>query len=144
MPDIPVHMSLERLAELTVAAHPEFAGARFTILADGWDSVALDIDDRFIVKFPRHDRAEEALRREVRSLSVIGPRVEMPVPEMRLFEAPVIHTLHRKLPGSALDPAVYAEVPEPMRAEIAERLGSFMHRFTASRRRCCGRQAPDR
>lgn len=125
MPDIPVHMSLERLRELTVAGHPQFANARFTILADGWDSVALDIDDRYIIKFPRDTDAEAALQREVVLLSVIAPRVLMPVPRMGLHDIPVTHTIHAKLPGSALDPAAYAKVPETMRAEIGERLGLF-------------------
>lgn len=125
MPEIPAHMSLERLRELTVAGHPQFAGARFTILADGWDSVALDIDDRYIIKFPRHEVAEQSLRREVLLLSVIGPRVLMPVPRMDLHDIPVTHTIHAKLPGRALDPAAYDKVPESMRAEIGERLGQF-------------------
>ena len=125
MPEIPAHMSLERLRELTVAGHPQFAGARFTILADGWDSVALDIDDRYIIKFPRHEVAEQSLRREVLLLSVIGPRVLMPVPHMDLHDIPVTHTIHAKLPGRALDPTAYAKVPESMRAEIGERLGQF-------------------
>lgn len=118
-------MSLERLRELAVAGHPQFAGARFTILADGWDSVALDVDDRYIIKFPRHEIAEQSLRREVLLLSVIAPRVLMPVPRMDLHDIPVTHTIHAKLPGHALDPAAYAKVPENMRAEIGERLGQF-------------------
>ena len=125
MPEIPAHMSLERLRELTVAGHPQFAGARFTILADGWDSVALDIDDRYIIKFPRHEVAEQSLRREVLLLSVIAPRVLMPVPVMDLHDIPVAHTIHAKLPGRALAPAAYDKVPESMRAEIGERLGQF-------------------
>lgn len=125
MPEIPVHMSLERLRELTVAGHSQFAGARFTILADGWDSVALDVDNRYIIKFPRHEVAEQSLRREVLLLSVIAPRVLMPVPRMDLHDIPVTHTIHAKLPGRALDPATYAKVPESMRAEIGERLGQF-------------------
>lgn len=125
MPEIPVHMSLERLRELAVAGHPQFAGARFTILADGWDSVALDVDDRYIIKFPRHEEAEQSLRREVLLLSIIGPRVLMPVPRMDLHDIPVTHTIHAKLPGRALDPVAYAAVPESMRVEIGKRLGQF-------------------
>jgi len=125
MPALPPHMSLDRLRELTLAAHPEFSGARFTALADGWDSVALDIDGEFIVKFPREADAEAALRREVALLSVIAPRVTMPVPAMKLFEAPVPHTLHAKLKGISLDPEAYAKTSEATRSTIGEQLGLF-------------------
>lgn len=125
MPDLPQTMSLEALREATIVAHPEFAASAFSVIADGWDSVALDIDDRFIVKFPRHAKGEAALRRETALLSVIGPRVSMPVPKMTLFEAPNLHTLHEKLGGSALDPAAYALVSEAARQATGERLGLF-------------------
>ncbi|PXA97453.1 aminoglycoside resistance protein [Nostoc sp. 3335mG] len=118
-------MSLPALRALTVAAHPQFAASRFALMADGWDSVALDVDDHFILKFPRRAEGETALRREVALLGVIRPRVALPVPDMHFFAAPVPHTLHRKLPGTALDPEAYARVPEAMRAEIGESLGRF-------------------
>lgn len=125
MPDIPIHMSLETLRADAVLAHPEFADSQFTMLADGWDSVALDIDDRYIIKFPRHDMGAAGLRNEGRLLDLIGRSVDLPVPSPLAFELPRYHTMHRKLPGVALDPAVYATLAEPTRQAIGEQLGLF-------------------
>lgn len=125
MPALPEHMTIDALRDLAVAAHPEFEQSTFTLLSDGWDSVGLDVDDRFILKFPRRVEGEEKLRREARLLAVIRPRVDMPLPELEVSETPVVHTLHAKLTGAALDPATYSRVPEAGRATIGEQLGRF-------------------
>ncbi|WP_236020765.1 hypothetical protein [Devosia sediminis] len=108
MPDLPPDMTLARLTQWAIEAHPELEGARFSILADGWDSVALDVDDRWILKFPRHQLGVEGLRREAAVLDVVRGAVEMPVAAIALFEAPVLHSMHAKIPGVSLLPALYA------------------------------------
>jgi hypothetical protein len=40
---------------------PELSDSEFAFLTAGWDCVAVDVDDRLIFKFPRHDAAEKAL-----------------------------------------------------------------------------------
>ena len=73
MPIAAAPLTLDQLRDIIVADHPETSGGRFSLLTEGWDSVAVDLDDRLIFKFPREARAEEALMREARLLEVIRP-----------------------------------------------------------------------
>ena len=53
-------------------------------------------------------------------LALIRPQVELPVPEMELFEAPRLFSCHRKLPGQFLETADYRPLTERQRDAIAD------------------------
>jgi hypothetical protein len=87
---------------IIIAHFPECAHARFKVLTHSWDSVAIDVDDEFIFKFPVDAKAREALRMEARLLMYIRPRVSLPVPNMTLHGGPPLFSRHRKLKGEHL------------------------------------------
>ena len=141
MPDLPPDMPLERLRAAVLANHPELADARFTVLTAGWDSVALDVDDRIIFKFPRHEQGAANLRREAALLEIIRPAVTLPVPNLQLLEQPILHSRHAKLAGGFLEPAVYADLPAADRERLGEALGRFyaeLHAIDTARLRAAG------
>jgi aminoglycoside phosphotransferase (APT) family kinase protein len=131
MPDLPPELDLLEMRARAEDAHPELAGLPMSILSDGWDSVAVDVDDRFILKFPRHAAGEAGLRHEAVVLGVIRPAVAMPLADLHLHELPVPHSLHHKLPGVSLLPALYHTLAEPVRDGIADRLGHFFAQLHA-------------
>lgn len=104
---------------------PELATARFELATAGWDSVAVDVDDRLIFKFPRHAVAEKALLREARLLAVIRPRISMPVPDLSIEPGPPLFSVHEKLKGVHLITADYDRLPQAARQQLGERLGRF-------------------
>ena len=110
---------------LVATAHPDLAGAPIRLLGAGWDCVGLDVDDRLIIKVPRHQEGAIALERETKLLDLVRPAVTIPVPEMRFFHRPRAHSLHRKLQGVHLLPADYASLPEATRTMLAEDLARF-------------------
>ena len=117
--------SLDALRAVVVERFPEHAGGAFSLLAEGWDSVAVDVDDRLIFKFPRHPRGEAALRREVAILDVVRAAVSMPVPSLTLFETPQTFSRHAKIPGDHLVTAQYDALPETSRQQLGEAMGRF-------------------
>ena len=117
--------SLETLRAIITERFPELADARFTLLSEGWDSVAVDIDDRLIFKFPRHERGEAALRREAAILGIVGATVTLPVPKLTVFDTPRIFSRHEKLPGDHLLPAQYDALDEAARQALGQALGQF-------------------
>ena len=117
--------SLDALRTVIIERFPEHAGGHFSLLAEGWDSVAVDIDDSLIFKFPRHPRGEAALRREVALLDIVAPVVSMPVPRLDLFEQPQTFSRHRKLAGDHLFTAQYEKLDERSRQQLGEALGLF-------------------
>ncbi|MGV8853729.1 MAG: phosphotransferase family protein [Devosia sp.] len=117
--------SLDTLRAIIIDKFPEHAGAQFTLLSEGWDSVAVDIDGRLIFKFPRHERGEAALRREAAILGTVGATVTLPVPKLVLFDTPRIFSRHEKLPGDHLLPAQYDALDELARQALGEALGQF-------------------
>lgn len=50
------HQTRDSLCETILAGFPELAGATFSLATAGWHSIAVDVDDRLIFKFPRWNR----------------------------------------------------------------------------------------
>jgi len=78
--------ALEKLRTTVLRVFPEHAASDFRLHAAGWDSYAVDVDDRLIFKFPRRAQADARLRNEAKLLSVVRPSITMPVPEIVLHE----------------------------------------------------------
>ena len=116
---------LDTLKATILDRFPDLAGSSFSLLTQGWDSIAVDVDDRLIFKFPRNEIAEKSLIREIGLLDVIRPAVAMPVPDIRLIDAPRIFSCHRKLKGSYLETHHYIRLPAKAREDLALRLARF-------------------
>ncbi|WP_221931020.1 aminoglycoside phosphotransferase family protein [Telmatospirillum sp. J64-1] len=111
------------------------------MLTAGWDSIAVDVDDRLIFKFPRHDAAEQALRTEASLLAVIRPAVAMPVPDLILCPGPPLFSRHAKLKGEHLLAAEYERLPEAARQRLAAELALFyaqLHGLEAKKMEAAG------
>lgn len=118
--------AVEHLRTAVLAAFPDLAGKRFVLHNKGWDSVALDVGDRMIFKFPRNAIAERRLRREAGILAALHTRdLHMTVPRMVLHAGPPLFSSHRKLPGTVLEPREYAALPDAARARLAHDLARF-------------------
>jgi aminoglycoside phosphotransferase (APT) family kinase protein len=138
--------SLDALRDVIVGSFPEHADASFTLLSEGWDSVAVDVDDKLIFKFPRHPRGEAALRREAAILGVVEAAVTLPVPRLMLFDAPQTFSRHEKLPGDHLLPAHYDALGESARQALGEALGQFyaeLHTIDPAQATAVGLQPAD-
>lgn len=123
---------LEPFLSAILARFPELAGARIEWHTTGWHSVAADVDDRWIFKFPRHPEAERALRREASLLAAVRPAVTMPVPELELLSGTPLFSRHAKLKGAHLVTAQYDRLSERSRQELAVALARFyaeLHRL---------------
>ncbi|QDZ09437.1 phosphotransferase family protein [Devosia ginsengisoli] len=124
--------TLEGLRDIIVGRFPELADERCIMISEGWDSVAVDVGDRIIFKFPRHPHGEAALRREVAILGLVGAAVSMRVPVLGLFETPRIFSRHDKIPGEHLVTTQYDALDERSRQRLGEVMGQFyaeLHRI---------------
>jgi aminoglycoside phosphotransferase (APT) family kinase protein len=115
----------ETLRSVIVKVFPDLAASRFTPQTQGWDSVAIDVDDRLIFKFPRHEGRCAGLVREAALLAIIRPAVTLPVPNMTLHEGPPLFSRHDKLRGGYLEPPLYVDFGEPARDRLAQDLALF-------------------
>jgi hypothetical protein len=113
------------LRPVIVRAFPDLASSVFTPQPRGWDSFAIDVDDRLIFKFPRHDAARTRLVREAALLAIIHPAVTLPTPDMTLHQGPPLFSRHHKLRGDYLEPRIYANLPERARDRLADDLARF-------------------
>ena len=118
-------MRLETLRDVVVRCFPELSRSTFTVLMEGWDSIAVDVDGRLIFKFPRHEEASARLRREAGLLAVIRPAVTMPVPDLALHDGPPLFSRHAKLPGEHLLSRHYETMPETARQRLAADMALF-------------------
>lgn len=134
-------VSLDALQATIVDRFPEHRDGRFTLLTAGWDCVAVDVDDRLIFKFPRHDDARQALVTEASLLAVVRPKLTMPVPELSLFSEPTPFSRHAKLPGEHLVTAQYEQLPVTARDRLAADMALFyaqLHELPADAMKAAG------
>ncbi|TKT74975.1 aminoglycoside phosphotransferase family protein [Aquamicrobium sp. LC103] len=117
--------TLDDLRAAIVNVFPEHETSRFSLLPPGWHSEAVDVDDRFVFKFPRHEEAERALEKEARVLSLVRPAVTMPVPDLTVIAGPPMFSRHEKLKGDHLVTTQYAVLPEAARQRLAADIALF-------------------
>lgn len=120
---------------------PELTASVFKLATKGWDSMAIDVDDRLIFKFPRNPGAERALVKEAALLGVIRPALSMAVPDMRIHDGPPIFSSHAKLQGEHFITDDYAVLPETARQRLGDDLARFyaeLHVLDADRMRALG------
>lgn len=115
----------DALMERVAKVFPDLAGLPHRILGAGFDSVALDVDDRFVFRFPRHQEAEQALLREAALLGAIRARLTMTVPDLVLVAGNPLFSRHHKIAGDHLLAADYDRLDEATRARLAADLALF-------------------
>jgi len=113
------------LRAVIVKVFPDLAAGAFTPQTRGWDSIAIDVDDRLIFKFPRHEPGRAGLVREAALLAIIHPAVTLPTPDMTLHEGPPLFSRHDKLRGGYLEPPLYTALADPARDRLAQTLALF-------------------
>lgn len=118
-------MSMDPFRAAITAAFPELSSSTFRLLSAGWDSTAVDVDDRLVFKFPRHRAAASRLAREATLLAVIRPAVTMTVPHLILHPGPPLFSRHEKIPGEHLVTAQYDRLPEELLSDLAEQMAVF-------------------
>ncbi|OWV76140.1 aminoglycoside resistance protein [Rhizobium sp. R634] len=126
---------------LITSVFPHLTGAVFRLTAKSWDSMAVDVDDTLIFKFPRHLGAERALVKEAAVLDIIRPSLSMAVPDMRIHDGPPIFSSHAKLEGEHLIAEDYDALGEGNRQHLADDLARFyaeLHELDADRLRSAG------
>ena len=116
---------LEELRPFIQRYCPELSKARFALLSEGWNCLAIDVDDRWIFKFPRSARFEEALLREAAILRKLRPRLTMPVPDLVIENGPPLFSRHRKIPGEHLLKAQLGALTRASRLRLASDLAGF-------------------
>lgn len=104
---------------------PDLDGLPHHILGAGFDSVALDVDGRFVFKFPRHQEAEQALLREAALLGAIRGRLTMPLPDLVLVAGSPLFSRHHKIPGAYLLSGDYDRLDGAVRARLSSDLALF-------------------
>lgn len=134
-------IDLSEMRAIIVRDFPELAKAEFRPLTAGWHSAAVDVDDRLIFKFPRHETAQHALIKEASLLALVRPAVTMPVPDLTLHEGPPLYSRHGKLRGDHLVTAQYDRLPEPAQDALGRRMGEFyaqLHEFDQNAMKTAG------
>ena len=88
---------------------------------EGWDSVAFDIGDEWIIRVPRRPEVRADLRKEAALLPLLAGKLPVPVPEVAALEdnPTAFLIVHRKIRGTPLS----ASVDDPA---LARDVGGFL------------------
>lgn len=118
--------------------YPDLPIQRYTVFTNGWDSLALALDDTWLVRCARRPDVEAQLAIEARLLPALAPALPAPIPHFELIGDPGARgptfAGYRLLPGVAL-PDALAAAPDQASA-LACQIGAFLgalHAFPLER-----------
>ena len=122
-PPAPPDRSMDEHRRVVRSLFPVLRCDTFEPVGGGWDCFTYDVDDAWIVQLPRHGKAEETLRMQIRVLPELGREVSahIPFPELTSFEPPAM--AYRKLEGTPLSDLAAT----PIDGIWPERLGRFLY-----------------
>ena len=80
MPSAEVDLSAGLVRRLVAGQHPDLAGLRVEVLANGWDNVICRLGDDLAVRLPRRVAAAELIRHEQRWLPELAARLPLSIP----------------------------------------------------------------
>lgn len=110
----------------------EFRDAR--VVDDGWDSFVLDLDDEWIVRFPRRPEVEQWMEREIALLPALAPRLPVQVPHFELVARNgLVCAGYRKIQGSPAKGDVSVQTGDDL-----GRILSALHAFPVEHARALG------
>ena len=103
------------------------------VVEDGWDSLVLELDATWMLRFPRRSEVAQWLEQEIALLPELAPSLPVEIPRFDLIARNgVLCVGYRKLIG---EPA--HDLSAPAGADLARFL-SALHRFPAARARDLG------
>src|SRR6266496_4017542 len=127
-------MSAESYRTIIVACFPELPIASCVVHSQGWDSVAVLVDDTFIFRFPKRPDVESQYRTEARLLPQLAPTLSVAVPRFELIwpggpAHPQSFVGYRMIAGQPLDAALLRSLQaEPIAEQLGRAIGEI-HRF---------------
>jgi aminoglycoside phosphotransferase (APT) family kinase protein len=80
MPAAELDVSEALVRALLEEQHPDLAGRRLRLVANGWDNVLFRIGDDLVARLPRRGLAVPLVEHEQRWLPELAPRLPLPIP----------------------------------------------------------------
>ncbi len=142
-------MHAEDYRQIIAACFPELAIERCRPVAQGWDSVAVAVDDRLIFRFPKRGDVEPQYQIERRLLPALAGALPLPIPDVAFFwpggtAYSGIFIGHHLIDGAQL---TAEQLMLNQIDRIAHQLGQFLsalHRFPVEQSTQLGVPAGDR
>lgn len=127
-------LSLDEARRHILARFPELAPARCRRLGEGWDNLAVLVDEQVVFRFPRRAVAAELIAAEAAVLPEIAAGLPLPISWPRWLadpgpDYPYPFAGYPLLPG---EPACRRHLSRPERAGLAPTLGRFLKALHAT------------
>jgi aminoglycoside phosphotransferase (APT) family kinase protein len=127
-------MSAEDYRQIIAACFPDLAIEDCRRLAEGWDSVAVEVNHQLIFRFPKRPDVEPQYLLERRLLPALAPTLPLPIPDVAYFwpgGAAYPHPFigHRLIAGQ---PLASEHLTADGAGGVAQQLGRFLfalHQF---------------
>lgn len=118
---------IEQIGELIRSLFPDLTVGKTSVLGEGWDSIAIEVNDSLVVRIPKRPLVAQQMAKEVRVLEAIRPYLSVQVPQIEWISRghggiAVSAMGYRKLVGTPL-----CEIPPgSMRNHALLALGRFL------------------
>ena len=90
------------------------------------ESVVADINDEYIVKFPRPHRGVSGLNAEQGITDLLRNKVQINIPALSIQADPVVFARYPKIPGQLFDKVKFAKLSDKIKDNLANQMAGFM------------------
>ncbi|MEQ5837730.1 cupin-like domain-containing protein [Marinobacter sp. NFXS9] len=108
------------------AAFPGENASSVTFHPNTHESIVAEVNEEFIVKFPRPSRGVSGIAAEKAITGMIRERVELPIPDLEIHNTPVPLARYKKLPGAMFSRKHYDAMSDLSKDQLAEQLSNFL------------------
>lgn len=100
-------MDADRLVRVIEASFPEIKVRKHGTVAQGWSSWVLEVNERYMFRFPKRPEAETNIRKEIRLLPSLAKSLSVRIPRFDFVweggdQFPYLFVGYRKIDGSPL------------------------------------------
>lgn len=94
--------------------------------ANTYNSFAYCLDDKYILRFPKHEKAKQKLIKEHEVLDFLKNKTSLNIPQTALIRQDYLCILHRKIPGENISQAELSELSPRQYDQFCADIALFM------------------
>ncbi len=108
---------------------PELQWKRATHVVEGWDHYVINLDNKWIFRFPRMAEYRKILVDEIPLLKYLSPRLNIRIPVYKFVSKDKTFAGYELIKGIQLSKEIFAKLPQKTKSVIARQIADFLTRL---------------
>ncbi|MFA6255385.1 MAG: aminoglycoside phosphotransferase family protein [Patescibacteria group bacterium] len=128
------NLSLKNLKTIIIADYPSLKIKSTKIINNGWDFLALEINNKYIFRFPRQQTSElidyknniERMRAEIRVLNGLKNKISLQIPKVKYVGKKFAYFGYQKINGQKLSMSIIKKLNDRQYNQLVADVAKFL------------------